>query len=285
MADITYTIKLYSSGNEFSTTNYAGAEVRLRNSNSSGANSSEYTGNSGVSGDFTEEGHGSWSIGIDEEDSGYFLIQTKSGSGSWTDVKGYAPIYIQLESSVDLDTAQTVTGVKTFSGACIVSGNWDVTGEVDITSGDLKIDGTAITSTAAELNYLDGTGGAVAGYAEAESRNTTAQTSAAKKTLTDSDAGYIECVSSTNALDIVMPALSSNSAGVIFVISVKTAGNDVVITDNASDSGFVLVTGDDTQVTGTTITFSTAKDFVILKSSGIATGYWAIIGGYGVDLS
>jgi len=47
---------------------------------------------------------------------------------------------------VKLTTAQTVTGVKTI----------DTGGAIDFTNGELRIGSTAVTSTATELNLLDG---------------------------------------------------------------------------------------------------------------------------------
>ena len=66
MADFRYQILItQTDGTAFSTANEAGAAVRLRNSDSAGTNSSEYTGNAGSSGTFSEVSNGYWYIGID----------------------------------------------------------------------------------------------------------------------------------------------------------------------------------------------------------------------------
>ena len=200
-------------------------------------------------------------------------------------------------TSTELDKLDGVTaGTLLASKAVVVDADkkidyWDI-------DGTFKVGGVAVTSTAAELNILDGASvnvgeintldgatGKVAGLAQAQARTTTEQSSGDKRTLSDANAGFIECDSSANVLDIELPPLSKASAGVIFIISLKTAGNNCVITDNAADSGFSLANADDAQSTGTSITLDTAKDFVILQSSGIVGGYWAIIGGFGVNLA
>ena len=98
MANFRYQIQItQADGTAFSSANEAGAAVRLRNSDSAGTNSSAY-------GSFTEVSNGYWYIDIDEEDSGWFLVQTyTTDSPTWTDLSGKDPIYLQLEPALALD--------------------------------------------------------------------------------------------------------------------------------------------------------------------------------------
>lgn len=140
---------------------------------------------------------------------------------------------------------------------------------------------SGITSTTAEINTLDGTLGNVAGLDQSLHRNY--QAIAAGITLIK--AGLYIVDTSGGAIQIILPILSPDSGGCEILIPLRLAGNDLTIIDNAADSGFSMITGDDTQVTGTIITLSTANDFVLLRSSGLSGGYWGIVCGFGVDLS
>ena len=317
MADITYQIKVQNSdGTVFSSGHNAGALLSLRNSTVAGANTSEYTGNVAGSGDFNEAGNGLWYIGIDEEDSGYFLVQSSTGAG-WTNVTGYAPIHIQLESSLALDGGEMsgnivmgdndITGVGdiTFTNNAVgtigtivsgnlvdkadteeITGNWSHTGDLDITKDKLKIATVAVTTTAAELNMLDG-------LTTTETIMTTAKGTGSRKssyatgdspvTLTNSLAGFIEVDTSGGAVNIAMPAISA-TYNPKFIISISAGGNNCTITDHAVDAGFSLANGDAVQASAGSIIIDAKNDFVILESSGVVAGYWAVIGGYNVDL-
>ena len=176
MANITWQKKItQTDGTAFSSANEAGAAVRLRNSNSAGANSSAY-------GTFSEKGLGYWYIDIAEADSGYFLVQTfTTATGTWADVAGLDPIQINVEKMlqlsggtmsgdiamgdksvtgvdtitftdvdgtiagianknlVDKSAAETLSGNNTFSGNCTFSGTNSVTGATNFTAEKLKI--------------------------------------------------------------------------------------------------------------------------------------------------
>ena len=120
MANFRYQIQItQTDGTAFSSANEAGAAARLRNSDSAGTNSSAY-------GSFTEVSNGYWYIEIDEEDSGWFLVQTyTTASLAWADLSGKDPVYIQLEPSLALDGGtmsgdinmddNSITGVDTIT--------------------------------------------------------------------------------------------------------------------------------------------------------------------------
>ncbi|MBC8526010.1 MAG: hypothetical protein H8D22_03925 [Candidatus Cloacimonetes bacterium] len=178
MADITRVFYIENSdGTAFSTANNPGALVRLRNSTVAGANSSEYTGNTANSGDYTEVGYGKWEIEIDNEDSGYFLVQTSTG-GAWSNVNGYDPVPINLEPFLALDGGtmsgniimgdNSVTGIDTLtftdvdgtvagianknlvdkSATEAIAGAWDFDGDCTVTAGsfDFTVDKLKVDS-------------------------------------------------------------------------------------------------------------------------------------------
>ena len=153
-------------------------------------------------------------------------------------------------------------------------------GFVVFVEGDIKIGSTALTSTAAELNWTDGASSTIAGLDESLSR----VTGAISSDFTISHAGFYECTTAGGAVSLTMPPITATNAGSEFLISLKTAGNNLRILDDGADSGFTMLTGDDTNVSGIQIDFTTAKDFVILRSSGVVGGYWSIVGGFGVDV-
>ena len=148
--DITYQIGLKDTdGTEFNVGAPAGAAVRLMNSNVAGTAVSPF-------GLFTPVGHGLWSIQISDQESGYYRVESyTTASGAYAAVPGMSPLKIELALVCDLATAQTVAGAKIFSGACEVTGAWTVAGTVDFTKDKLKIGGTTVTASAAELNILD----------------------------------------------------------------------------------------------------------------------------------
>ena len=151
MADIKYQIDLKdtATGKVFSGTEFPGAEVKLQNCDSEGTYDSDKLS-------FSEIGFGVWQALIDIEDTGFYLVQTSTdASPTLADVEGMNPIKIDELLSVNTSANQTVAGAKIFSGACEVTGAWTVAGTVDFTKDKLKIGGTTVTASAAELNILD----------------------------------------------------------------------------------------------------------------------------------
>ena len=99
-------------------------------------------------------------------------------------------------------------------------------------------------------------------------------------------AGYYSITTATSDISFYCPLIGGGAyAGQEIIVYHTAAGNTLRIRSDGEDAGFTMLTGDDTQATGTLITMTTANDFVILKCSGGHGGRWAIIGGYGVDLS
>jgi len=154
-------------------------------------------------------------------------------------------------------------------------------GNVIIPVEDLMIGAVAVLTTGTELNYLDGTGSLVAGLNESLARVTTEVTG----NLSPTEGGFYNVDTSGGNLVITLPAIDKTKAGMEILVSIHTAGNNCRINKDAADAGFVLCTGDNTQVQSTQIDMSTVDDFVLLRSSGIETGYWMIVGGNGVDTS
>ena len=111
MADVTYKVKLWQTdGTVFSGVNEAGAAVRLRTSDADGTNVGEYTGNTASSGVFSDDLTGLWSIGIDADDSGWYLVQWYTdATATWADVDGFAPKKIDLAETLAL-SGGTMTG-------------------------------------------------------------------------------------------------------------------------------------------------------------------------------
>jgi len=323
MADIEKRIYLEQTadGTAFSGANEAGAAVRLRSSNVAGTDLGEYTGNVATSGDFADETYGYWSIGIDEEDSGYFRVEWyTTATGVWAAVGGFAPIKIDLEPYLPLDGGtmtgdiamgeKDITGVKDIefaddavgtiggitsedlldkSAAETVTGDWAHTGEVDITKDKLMIGGVAVTATAAEVNMLDGltTTDSLMTLQGGVSANTRSAATGATVTLTASESGYIPIDTSSNNVTIVMPALSTVNVGSPFYFYLTDATNEAYITLNAADTAFALLTGSGTQTTGTQLTIDTLGGEVMLRAgagSG-ALGVWLIVYGQKTTIS
>lgn len=147
----------------------------------------------------------------------------------------------------------------------------------------LDFNGTAITATGAELNYTDGCTGDINGKGQGLTKRT-GVTITGDTTLGASDEGFVPCDTSGGNIDLTLPAIGLSNAGVVYLITLTTGGNNLRILDNGADAGFSMATGDDTQATGTSITFSTAGDCVVLRSPGYTGGRWIILGGYGIDL-
>ena len=315
MADVRYEVKLWQTdGTVFSGVNEAGAAVRLRSSTSAGGDGGEYTGNVAGSGDFTDRLQGLWSINIDSGDSGYYLIESyTTAAGAWSSVNGFAPVYIPLEDMLPLsggtmtgdiamgdnsvtgldtitftDTAGTIAGIQNQNLVDKaddedLTGDWTCAGFFDITKDKLKIGGVAVTITAAEANMLDGL--------TTTSKIMTMDTSMADRTTayTDTDSphqltyaltGYIQVNTAGGAVQLTLPALTTDNIGAEYIIDLTSAGNDLTVVRSSADT-FVFMTADDTQITGTTITMSSAKDVLNIKA--INAYYWLIIGGFGVD--
>ncbi len=321
MADIRWEVKIWQTdGTVFSGANEAGAEVRLRESDTAGADGGEYTGNVAGTGVFTDRLQGLWSIEIDSGDSGWYLVQSKTtATGVWADVKGFAPIYITRDEFLPLSGGtmsgnivmgdNDITGISdiSFTNGAVgtinsivadnlvdksagadISGNWNHTGFVDITANKLKIGGTAMTMTAAQLNLLadfdTGESDKPAVLQRGLSTNTHASVIANYSVLRADLGGVIPVT--TGAVDdvrITLPNLSpsANCGAMILFRFVTDGGKDMVI--QSADTGFVEPNG--TPSTGTTLTFADAGDWCLLVSSGIAGGKWGILINNGGTLS
>ena len=322
MADVRQEVYiLQSDGTAFSSANEAGAEVRLRESTAGGADGGEYTGNVAASGDFIEVGNGLWYINIDTTDSGYYLVESNTtAAGAWTSVNGYAPAYFILSNPLFLSggtmTANiamgdnSVTGINdiTFTDGAsgtinsiiannlidratpgTISGTLTQTGFIDITASKLKIGGTAVTATAANMNQLSALTDTynITTCEKSLAYNTHSDISG-NTTLTIADAGHIPIDTSGGAYQIVMPNIVEATSGVEFMIYTRTGGTDITIIDNAANGGFSIITGAATEATGDTLTFgASAGECVLLKSNGGTTtkGVWMIVGGKGIALT
>ena len=322
MADIRWEVYIrQSDGTDFSVANEDGAAVRLRTSTTAGADSGEYTGNVAGSGDFGETGSGLWNIQIDSGDSGWYLVQSYTDAEpAWASVNGFAPIYIARDEFLPLSGGtmsgnmvmddNSITGVNdiTFADGATgtinsiianrlvdkgasaeISGAWSHTGFVDITGSKLKIGGTVVTTTAAQLNML-------AGLTDTDNIPTLQKptldakrsTISGNTTLTIADAGHIPLDTSGGTYNVVMPLVNESSACAIFNLYVGTGGNDITIIDNAANGGFVFMTASDTQTKGDTITTgASVGDYVTLMSNGgtTSTGFWTVLGGIDVAIS
>ena len=326
MADTRWEVKIWQSdGTVFSSANESGAAVRLRSSTTAGADSGEYTGNVAVSGAFSEvtTGNGLWYIQIDSGDSGWYLVESQTtATGAWESVNGFAPIYITREEFLPLTGGtmsgnivmgdNDITGVSdiTFTSGAVgtinsivannlidraapgtISGTLTQTGFIDITASKLKIGGTIVTSTAADVDMLSGryaTGDAFLSLQNQLGLNTPGSAYAVAHTITLAQVGHVTIDSSGSGFQMVLPLINETSSGIECMIYTNVGGNDCTVIDNAANGGFVMPLTATTEAPGNTLTFgATAGEFVCVKSNGGAgvLGLWMIIGAKGIALS
>ena len=325
MADTRWEVKIWQSdGTVFSSANESGAAVRLRSSTTAGADSGEYTGNVAVSGAFSEvtTGNGLWYIQIDSGDSGWYLVESQTtATGAWESVNGFAPIYITREEFLPLaggtmtgnivmsdnsitgidtltftDVAGTVAGIANGNlvdkaASETITGVWAHTAFIDITASKLKIGGTIVTSTAADVNMLSGryaTGDAFLSLQNQLGLNTPGSAYAVAHTITLAEVGHVTIDSSGSGFQMVLPLINETSSGIECMIYTNVGGNDCTVIDNAANGGFVMPLTATTEAPGNTLTFgATAGEFVCVKSNGGAgvLGLWMIIGAKGIALS
>ena len=179
MADIRFEAKLWQTdGTVFSGVNEAGAAVRLRTSDTAGADGGEYTGNVAGTGVFTDRLTGLWSIEIDSGDSGWYLVQSyTTATGTWANVDGFAPIQILRDSMLPLgggtmtgniacgenditgvgaitftnDATGTIGGIKSENlldkkASEEITGDWEATGEFNVSTADKLLSNSIIIS-------------------------------------------------------------------------------------------------------------------------------------------
>jgi len=322
MADIRYEVKLWQSdGTVFSSALETGGAVRLRSSTVAGADSGEYTGNDATSGVFTEVGQGLWYIMIDSADSGYFRIESyTTAAGAYSAVDGFNPKYISLapflptaggtmsgnivmadNSVTGLDTLTFTDTDGTVAGIAnknlvdkatteTVTGAWAHTGFIDITASKLKIGGTVVSSTAADLNLVSGKGtaGELLSLQNQLALITPESAYAAAHTITLAQVGHVTTDSSGGTFQMILPLVNESSSGIECTIIETVGGNDITVIDNAANGGFVLTLTATTEATGTTCTFgATQGEYITVKSSGGTGGwgYWSIIVSKGIALT
>jgi len=320
MADVRWEVYIrQSDGTDFSSVNEAGAAVRLRESTTAGADSGEYTGNVAGSGAFSETGKGLWYIQIDSGDSGWYLVESyTTASGAWADVNGFAPIYITREEFLPLAGGtmsgnivmgdNSITGVNdiTFTddasgtiGAIIsdnlldksanetIAGDWACTGFVDITASKLKIAGTVVSMSAAQLNALTdidtGESDKIAVLQRGFSTNTHATIDANYSVLRADLGGVLPCeTDAVSDTTLTLPTLSTsaNAGAMVLVRFVTDGGKDLVV--QTSGGSLINAAG----LTGSKLTFEDAGDWCLLVSSGFIACEWGVIinkGGSGLS--
>ena len=139
----------YTAGAEFIAGNFAGADLRLRQSQSDGTDQ-------GAVGSFTSEGNGLWYIDIDVDTYGsdYYLVEFYTDAAAvWAAVGALDPVFIDLKDCMPL------TG-GTMSGA-IAMGDKSVTGVNSITftdtAGTIGLTGGGAGEIVANGNLIDKT--------------------------------------------------------------------------------------------------------------------------------
>jgi len=294
--DIIYMISVTNSdGTPYCTDNNTGADVRLRNSTSAGADSGEYTGNTASSGAFTEEGTatGLWSIYIDDGDSEDWLLAQRYDAG-WAAIKGLNPFKADISPNLKTsggtmtgdivmgdnqitgvdnitftDTAGAIAGIANSnlldkSAGETISGSWRI---ADLDATALKINGTSLTASASNLDKA---------AADVDNRSTETIVSNADYTVTDDDTGAIRVTATTTNVTITLPPLGSGNYGKIYSIILEnvsggktlTVRRDPVTSDSISDP--VAGTGN------TSLTVTNQWDAVVVLSIGYH--FWILLG-------
>ena len=188
-----------------------------------------------------------------------------------TTLLGFAAVAVIFSASVAL--AQNVNNYKEQGGArTVVGGSLDVIsgGEIDIESGgSLKLDGTTITATAAEINQSADLSGKV-------------QVISVDTTLTTANCGQSVAFSSTSGLILTLPTVTTGCAFYVGVDTVATSSAHAVVTDSGADviacgiNELDVDTGDDgpyqadadTVNFGSSGTSSAVADFVAMRGIG-----------------
>ena len=260
----------------FNSSDSAGAAVRMWN---------YYTDPTGgtktLSGSLTEIGSGLWYYDFDPDSSGYYLLQSyTTASASWTDIAGYAPIYITNEAPLYGDVDETVTGTWTFSGNTTFSGKISTADTVN--AKYFKIDGVEVTSTPAELNLLDGA--TTTHHLKYQERGYATQTNitAGTTTLSGYCGGAYEISANGGQVIINLPAAGGGNSTMFLSFWANNVDNTITITSAAGDSIY-LITGDSTWVYSNNLYMKDVNSSVILCPTSPDT--WSIIGGgHGIDL-
>ena len=150
------------------------------------------------------------------------------------------------------------------------------TGEVVIGTSNLNYSGTAVLATGTEINYLDGCVAGIMDITKGEGITKQSLSPAASASTVLTGGGHYTISTAAGASTLVLPELADGYCTTITVY-LSTDNGDLTIIDNASDAGFTVVAGTHA---GTAITLDSAGDYVMLKSPGVATARWAIVGGY-----
>jgi hypothetical protein len=313
MAEIKF-LKLFTTiadSTAYSSSNYINAGIRLRYSDSDGSDNGEYTGNTVSSGNFTEIGNGYWYININENDSGLYRIEYYDNDASaWAYIDGAAPIKIDLTNYISKDIADTKIGNLNMSGynltaknilldtpsSLIKSGftevelqnipdkaaNEDITGNYNFTGG-VKINGSAINVTAAELNKLDGIN-EIYDPRQGINRATVSPLTTNTNLTVGDNGGYVPVNVGDTAITLNLPQVSSSNAGVMFIIMQSNVNTNAVITIQAYAGNKMIPSDGTTTSAGSICTIPAKIGYgVVLMSSGSI--YWYILGGAAYTLS
>jgi len=164
------------------------------------------------------------------------------------------------------------------------------TGDINLTTaggyvvfieGDIKIGSTALTATATELNHVDGAVNKVMDVTKGEGSVKQTYAPAASSTTSLTEGGFVSIDTTSGACSVALPIIATGHCTTI-TIALTVENGALSIIGNAADDGFIR---EDGSTVGTTITLNAQYEYVILRSSGIATQKWSIIGGSGYSLA
>ena len=174
---------------------------------------------------------------------------------------------IDINGAVVLDGAITGATNITLSGE-LDAATLDISGDADIDgtleTDALSIDGTTVTSTAAELNIMDG------------------DTSASDVTIVDADqfvlndGGTMKQVAATKIADYATPSTALGEAGTYAFLARTSTGESDYISEGSTYSGSSLTYAGVSRSSGNNI---------IIAPSGTPSGTWRAMGGVGSAFS
>ena len=204
---------------------------------------------------------------------------------------------IQVGNLLDATIDDTVSGEWTFSDTCTIggvssqnlldktanetiSGKYTYSDTVDATY--FKLGGTQVTSSAEEMNMLDGA--TTTHHIRYQERGYATQTNitAGTTNLSGYCGGAYEISANTGQVIINLPAASGGNATMFLNFWVNNADNTITIAAAAEDSIYII-TGDSTWVYSDQFYMKDVNSSVLLCPTSPDT--WAILGGgHGIDL-
>jgi len=178
-----------------------------------------------------------------------------------------------------LDSNKDYTGVRNFTlsgeldaGSLDVSGNVDVDGTLETDA--LSIAGTAVTSTAAELNLLDGSSANSVVNSKAVIYGSSGELAGALSTAAQTNVTSLGTLTALAVDDVAINGKAMTMTGSSSDTAVFTVGTNgtlsIVTTDDAAAAANIQITADGTaELAGTTVTLDSGGDIDLAATNDV----------------